>query len=98
MAPLVRPTTPRGHEVSGLSTENIRSIVRSTLTLAKSENLGRNVRFMRCALGFLMYVAAEDIPGADTVLFENSAGLSDIINNTFEEIGASRDLLMIVSC
>lgn len=91
-----RPQTPRGYEVIGLRSDNIQSIVRSLFTLAAVEGLSRNARFMKCVLIYISYVAAENIPGAEMILFENKVNLGGIINKSFEEMGASRELVIMV--
>lgn len=96
LPPLVKPETPRGYEVIGMDANDIGSVVRSLITLCQTQSLNRNLRFMRCALGFFSYIAAENIPGAETVLFDNSTGLADLLTKTFEEIGASREVVILV--
>lgn len=95
LPPLERPTTPRGHEVIGLDAAAMQSLATSILRLCQSESLHRSVRFTRCAMGFLAYGAAEQIPGADTIVLDNADSVSKFLKAVYEELGANLELTVL---
>lgn len=92
---LQKPEGPRGYEVISLDVAGLASVTDSVLRLMQVEALQKHLRFMRTALGWMAYLAAENVPGATKLLIEHAEQIGAILRLAFEELGMSPELVLL---
>lgn len=96
LGPLEKPEGPRGYEVISLDADGMAAMMDSVLKLMEFESLQKHLRFMRAALGYVAYLAAENVPGATNRLLEQAEAIGAVLRLAFEELGMNPELVLLV--